>query len=349
MSKRKLREEKNCLNCGHEVPEQFCTHCGQENLVIHDSAWHLMIHYVQDLFHYDGRFWHTITNLFKSPGTVALEFIQGKRRSNIEPIKLYVFTSSVFFLLFFIAFEKVEVNKSNPEIDQYRERLQWLEAEKKLRAGSDDTMMINVLQQPLRIRLDSLGEPHSEDTNNLDFSWSEPDAIGMDTATGFFDWVGNRISAKMDRLTEEHGGDQMKANNALLNEVFHKLPQLLFLSMPFFALLLHVLYINRRERNYAEHFIFSIYHYSFLFIVMIIFNLASHAVGLLPEQIGESTLNILFIGTWIYMIVYLFISMRRFYGGRRLTLLIRYIILAFLFCILLLVLGVLVAVVTAMF
>lgn len=31
MSHGKLREEKNCLNCGHFVEEKFCPNCGQEN------------------------------------------------------------------------------------------------------------------------------------------------------------------------------------------------------------------------------------------------------------------------------------------------------------------------------
>src|SRR6188508_1592278 len=105
MSHNKLRQEKNCLNCGHIVEERFCSHCGQENLEIQDSAFHLIIHYIQDLFHYDGKFWHTLKTLMLKPGQVAVEYMEGKRTRNLKPVQFYVFASTVFFLLLFYMYK----------------------------------------------------------------------------------------------------------------------------------------------------------------------------------------------------------------------------------------------------
>jgi len=56
----------------------------------------------------------------------------------------------------------------------------------------------------------------------------------------------------------------------------HKLPYLLFISLPIFALILKLLNIRRRrEFYYADHAIFSIYHYIFSFILLLILFLIS--------------------------------------------------------------------------
>jgi hypothetical protein len=322
-----LRSEKNCLNCGNEVAERYCSHCGQENLVIHDSTWHMIVHYVQDLFHYDGRFMHTMKNLLHKPGQIPLEYIEGKRRNNIEPIKLYVFASTVFFLLFFIV---ADFEFANPEEDKFdfSQRMINLQREKTFLEGTPDTALVNQLQTNI-MRLDtSLTVPADKgDGIQLDLFGNTV----SDSLSPAMQWIEKRMEAKLEKLEKEHGGNEMRMLDAFKDEFMHKLPQLLFISMPFFALLLLLMYINRSNRNYVEHFIFSTYHYSYLYLVIAGVILLDRVLRLISASFANSIAGwsiTLAIG---YICVYLALSMKRFYGGRWFPLLLRYGLLGFLF------------------
>ena len=100
MSHGKLREEKNCLNCGHTVEEKFCPNCGQQNIETRQPFHYLFTHFIEDFTHYDGQFWGTIKNLLFKPGKLTNTYLEGKRQQFVPPVKLYIFMSFVTFFLF---------------------------------------------------------------------------------------------------------------------------------------------------------------------------------------------------------------------------------------------------------
>ncbi|RAJ88113.1 uncharacterized protein DUF3667 [Chitinophaga dinghuensis] len=106
MKTQPLRSDNHCLNCGFEVPERFCSHCGQENTVQHETFGHLVKHFVADIFHYDSQFLLTLKYLLFRPGFLTREYMAGRRVRYVNPIKLYVFVSFVFFLTAFGVFSK---------------------------------------------------------------------------------------------------------------------------------------------------------------------------------------------------------------------------------------------------
>jgi len=99
MSHHKLREEKNCLNCGATVEERFCPNCGQENSINRPSFHHLFKHFFEDLLHYDSGFWKTMKTLLFKPGIMVKEYLSGKRKTYVPPVKLYIFVSFIAFFL----------------------------------------------------------------------------------------------------------------------------------------------------------------------------------------------------------------------------------------------------------
>lgn len=116
MSHSPLRSEKDCLNCGSPVEQRFCPKCGQENVEIRPKFHHLISHFFADLFHYDSGFWKTMKTLLFKPGIIVREYLNGKRKSYVEPVKLYIFVSFIAFFLPHILpeFDK----KENPELAQ---------------------------------------------------------------------------------------------------------------------------------------------------------------------------------------------------------------------------------------
>ena len=348
MSHKKLREDKTCLNCGHLVEERFCTHCGQENLELNDSVWKLVGHYLQDMFSYDNRIWHTLKYLLLKPGRVAREYMDGKRKQNLEPIRFYVFASSVFFLLLFFTLGSSSSYTINTPESNYSKRLFHLKQEKEYRKGTPDTAIVNQLTQSLKEKME-IQDSSVVDTANQGVEIDLFDVPSIDTieAKG---WLSNvlveRIAARQSELEKKHEGDENAALSTVLDEIWHSLPQLFFLSLPFFAFFLKILYFRRPKNSYVEHFIFSLYYYSYLFVIMILFLLAQWIQERSKGEVFESSMSYAITALVLYPFIYLLLSMKRFYIDRWVRLIFRYLFLLFLLMITFVVLFFVIAFVT---
>ena len=105
-----------CQNCDAELLGQFCHECGQKHQAHKHSFGYLMMHFIGDFFHFDAQFFNTMKPLFTKPGLVPLDYIQGKRKKHLDPIKMYVFVSIVFFALFFSVVKVNEIGKKGNAI-----------------------------------------------------------------------------------------------------------------------------------------------------------------------------------------------------------------------------------------
>jgi len=264
--------------------------------------------------------------------------MDGKRRQNLEPIRFYLFASSIFFLLFFFEVGSVSINMSKSSATNYSKRLYHLKQEKKFREGTADTSLINQLMQPLKdtlTRNDTSAIDTSQDVQ-IDLFDSSIDTADADG------WLSKvllkRFEARQAELEEKHEGDEKQATGTIIDEIIHSLPQLFFLSLPFFALFLKLLYFRRPKNSYVEHFIFSIYHYAYLFVIMILFIVAQWAIERCGGTFLESALSYVIGVLILYPFFYLFISMKRFYNDRWGKLMLRYFVLLFLLFIILLLL-----------
>jgi|GEM_PF-2336665 len=95
------RKEKDCLNCGTIVHGRFCHVCGQENVVPKETFWHMFTHFFYDITHFDSKFFETTKYLLFRPGFLSRQYMLGKRTRYLHPVRMYVFTSAIFFLFFF--------------------------------------------------------------------------------------------------------------------------------------------------------------------------------------------------------------------------------------------------------
>ena len=82
-------------------------------------------------------------------------------------------------------------------------------------------------------------------------------------------WFKRLWNKKAIDLNEKYKYDLALSMEKISDSVLHKLPYLLFVSLPFFALILKLLYIRRRKQfYYADHGIFSVHHYILSFILL---------------------------------------------------------------------------------
>lgn len=110
MSAGKYRKEHNCLNCGAHVEKHYCSDCGQPNLELKESFWAFISHSIAHYFHFDNKFFQTLSPLLTKPGQVTLDYLAGKRARYINPVSMYIFVSIVYFL---VAYSPKHVEKDS--------------------------------------------------------------------------------------------------------------------------------------------------------------------------------------------------------------------------------------------
>lgn len=95
-----LRGNK-CLNCENDISEEdnFCSRCGQVNDLKKVSLKQYLSAYFDDFFSFDSRLLNTIVALIFKPGHVSKNYIAGKRMSYMNPFKLYIQITILFFLI----------------------------------------------------------------------------------------------------------------------------------------------------------------------------------------------------------------------------------------------------------
>jgi len=59
----------------------------------------MLRHFFEDLTHFDGSFFATFKVMLTKPGFVTEEYVRGRRASYLNPIRMYLFVSAMFFLV----------------------------------------------------------------------------------------------------------------------------------------------------------------------------------------------------------------------------------------------------------
>ncbi len=319
MSHLKQRKEANCLNCNAEVAGRFCSVCGQENVEPAENAWHLVTHFFNDITHFEGKFFRTLKLLFTRPGFLANEYRIGRRTSYMNPVRLYVFTSFVFFLVSFgilskedDAFQMDYGGKTEREIN----RMDSLE----FRAF---TMKINDSVPLTREQFE-----YFKDTVKFsglifmdDFRSREHYDSMVSSGKVKDGWLGKLMARRALDIREKYSkqGSTKSLLKVFSDKFIHSFPQMLFVSLPLFALFLLWLYYRHKEYYYVSHGVFAIYLYVFLFlmILLIMFLNAVKERFNLGDLISVPV-AFLYLGIFFYE----YKSIRNFYGqGRGKTLL----------------------------
>jgi Protein of unknown function (DUF3667) len=328
------RMEKNCLNCGTEVIDRYCHHCGQENLETKESFWHLITHFFYDFTHFDGKFFSTLKYLIIKPGFVSAEYMKGRRASYLHPIRMYIFTSAFFFIIFFWIYSIGNIDFSKAKISK-KDSIAWLNTQEMALKGADnheDSMDIMEVISKVKagIPIESVNRPFDDVKFSLDTlafkSMAEYDSVQAALPPGERDnWLGSRIRRREIVITEKYGGKREEFWKDVLNNFLHQFPKLFFISLPIFAFILKLLYIRRKKFFYADHAIFTIHLYIFsyiLFLVVLAFEKLDQAF---PSSVWDWLAFIL----WLYWLYYTYRAMRNFYKQGRGKTIVKYFLLNF--------------------
>ena len=96
-------ETGNCHNCGAAVSYHYCALCGQETKLHVASAGEFIHEFVGHYIALEGRLWVTVLKLLTRPGFLTAEYIAGRRARYVQPLRVYLSFSILFFLLLKLA------------------------------------------------------------------------------------------------------------------------------------------------------------------------------------------------------------------------------------------------------
>lgn len=95
-----LSATTRCLNCNAEINSEYCPSCGQRDLDFKKDWRGLVGEYASSFLNIDGKVPQGIIRLLFLPGAMTAAFLDGKRASQMPPLRLYLFASLIFFLWF---------------------------------------------------------------------------------------------------------------------------------------------------------------------------------------------------------------------------------------------------------
>jgi hypothetical protein len=93
--------QTECPNCTHSLDavDRFCRHCGQASRGHRLGIRDMVVELLGGLFNFDGKNWLTMCTMLLQPGALTRHFTEGKVARYAPPIKVYLFTSFIFFIL----------------------------------------------------------------------------------------------------------------------------------------------------------------------------------------------------------------------------------------------------------
>jgi hypothetical protein len=283
MAKRKIVKLDVCANCQEPLEgENYCPNCGQKNSKPDLHLAHFLGETLSNFFAFDNKFFTTLLHLFKYPGRVSRDFIEGKRMMYMHPMRIYLVAS--FILLFVVSLDITGRGKGPVQINN-----------QKLKLG--DELSANEIQ-----KLEAIWKGDSiEKSTRIDRMMAFTKQYPSSTTTNALDSL-ELSNNWRTRLIYETGTKYIKMDSDRFSEFFmSKMLWVLFIFVPFLALWLKLLYI-RRGVHYVEHLFFGFYTQAAFFLLLVI--------GLLLVPI---TNEVPLIITILCFSVYLFIALQRFY------------------------------------
>jgi Protein of unknown function (DUF3667) len=283
-----------CPNCLVPATGLYCGHCGQKQKSSVRPFRRMLGEFFNDILNLDAKLLRTLKPLLLNPGFLSREYFADRRLHYVTPLKLYFFLSIVTFFLIQQRIDTVGLGEDPVQIE----------------AGDGTGEDFNITNFN--------GRPWHAKTNPIQLAWL-PD-VGNDL-------INNRLGKLESALKQR---DWTQLSHAALAAT----PQALLLILPFFALLLKLVYF--RNHLYAEHLVVALHNHGFLLLAitaLVVIDTLGDWIGPLafwPTLYADLTALV-----WLWVPVYFLLTLKRIYRqGWRMTLF-KFSVIAFVYLFLL--------------
>jgi len=276
----------HCENCGTTLTGHFCAQCGQPSVDYRRSFRHVIVDVLDSFLNWDSKFLATIAYLLTRPWLLTNEFLSGHRVRYLNPLRLYLLVSVLFF---FVA--------------NYGERQAESASREPIQFDPGDEISPGQAREPAPGATPPIDIPGQADLNeNKDGSPQVVFGTRKDrTPTVFEAWLKQRIEEKIGKH-----GDKGKF---FLRALMQNLPYMMLACVPLFAFILKILYFFRRM-FYIDHLIYALHIHSFAYLSSLV--ITGVALGL--KHVLPSLEPFLLAAMITTAVVQIFLSIRKVYG-----------------------------------
>jgi uncharacterized protein DUF3667 len=300
-----------CANCGALVAGNFCSHCGQRLQHQVHSLPEFLGEAAEVITHADSRVWRTFMPLLFRPGFLTQQYLAGRRASYLPPFRLYIVLSVVFFLMVSLATRVTKHTDALPANVHVATAASLDELQKELAATKDPEE-----QALLRNQIKTWTAVDAKVTGLT----SDSNCETRISAGSLPQWLRARMVTGCQKITADNGEEMRE-------RMIHNAGRAMFVFLPLIAALMKLLYWHPR-RFYVEHLLLLLHNHAFIFVSV------SILLGLQMVVPSNDVMGWLSTVLWLYIVWYLYRSMRRVYAQSRLRTALKFAVLAsaYFFC-----------------
>lgn len=284
-------EPAACMNCGHTLFGDYCANCGQDTHDMRQPFFRLLKAALHNVFELDGRAYKTLFYLFTRPGFLSEEYTSGRRASYTPPLRLYLLISIGFFLMI-AGFNSLQTIQATLQGEEQTSLLQ------------DPELIAALAEENLDLEGISTDASNEDLTEFLGFI----DTINLPLLS---DQANANFHLALRRQAETNFSEVTADPASFFLSTLEYFPIFMLLMMPILALIQKILFYRAR-RFYVEHLILTLHNHAFIILAFFL--------GLLVGLVEDLQINLLsatfgYLGSAIsiWMLVYLYLSLKNFF------------------------------------
>ena len=245
---------------------------------------------LEESFHFDGRFANTLKLLLLKPGELSREFSSNRRARYVPAIRLYLFTSLLFFFVF--AFSAGSRSETARVVDFELPDV----------AAQADTRPLNVyLDAEYQAKVALIEARNGSVGRLILLQWAA--LIESDDELKNSDPTSVLLPLVVDALVSPRRTFEVLLDNVAIA---------IFVFLPLYALVLKLFYLGVNGRYYIEHLVFAMHLHSVGFIVFT----ALACIAFVSRQGNSPTASLAWLQTGLVIAYfgYHYLSLLRYYG-----------------------------------
>jgi hypothetical protein len=206
-----------------------------------------------------------------------------------------------------------------------------------LAQGYTDSMRVAGMPKETAERIRAIMKSANDSNRHFNFlGWdqsrykgvTEYDSVQAATPDSLKDgWFKHTMMRKLLHTDEEYSQNPKEYQQHWVESFLHSFPKIMFLSLPFFALILRLLYVRRKKILYVEHGIFTIHVYCASFMATLALILLNELTNFVHWGWLKTLCDFLIFFLVLYIFIYIYKAMRKFYQQRRAKTMFKYFIL----------------------
>jgi hypothetical protein len=304
----------NCPNCEAPLGGNFCANCGQEAILHHASTREFLHEFIGHYVALEGKLWGSLSRLLFRPGLLTNEYIRGRRARFVQPLRLYLSLSILFFALMkFTGSFDPSGTDAEPETVAAEATADAIGVTGKIAKAQAKVAGKTLTPEELRgkaaaeeaiaamqkdIAADAVAAHGGAEPAK---KWEKSEGgihLNNDDVDGWLSgWP--RLRHQWHAFEALSGDQQMKV---FKDGFYHYAPYAIFCMMPVFAMFLKVLYLGS-GRRFGEHVLFALHTNAFAYFMFCVMLLVPF--------------NFVRIILWCWLLGYLPWAMRRVYHSGR--------------------------------